>query len=326
MNAAHVPLFLPLALLVAVVACSGGPSAPAVPGPPVVDVSSPLRGIPDPGADPAVVLLEADGRSPCSGALLASDVVLTARRCVAMTEGDLDCPARGAQLSGAIDLTNLRVLVGPDAATATERARGRAVLVPEGDVLCGADVALLLLDATIDDIAPLVVQPTGAAVGDHVRSVAYSGGLQVVRDHVPIRSVSSAELELVEAPCVASPGGPAIDETSGQVVGVVSRSGPSCTAGDAGYDVDTRADAFLQLVEEALEEGQASHQADQAKEKKGPVDMGASCTTGAQCAAGDCVSYQGAEYCSRSCAPTDKCPSDCKCMGAQGGLTVCVQD
>jgi len=318
---------LPLAptSLALVAACSGGPPTPIVPGAPVVDRALPLRGILDPGADPAVVLLDVEGGSPCTGALLAADVVLTARRCLAVVAGDLECPARGPQVTGGIDLTNVRVLVGDDAASAVERARGRAVLLPDGDVLCGADVALLMLDATIDDVAPLVVQPTGAAVGDHVRSVAYAGGHKQVRDHVVVQAVSSRELELVEAPCVATPGAPAIDETSGQVVGVVSRSGPSCQAAD-GYDVDTRADAFQTLVDEALAEGQTSHAAHQAKEKKGPIDLGASCTHGADCAAGACVSYASAQYCTRSCDPTDRCPSKYRCMGTQEGPTVCVQE
>jgi Trypsin len=326
MKPTHLLLVPPLLLLVALVACSGDAGAPSLAGAPVVDVARPLVGVVDPGADPAVVLLEADGRDPCSGALLAADVVLTARRCVSMTEGDLGCPASGPQVTGAIDLTTLRVLVGTDAATATERARGRAVLVPEGDVLCGADIALVLLDATIDDVAPLVVQPTGAAVGDHVRSVAFSGGQEQVRDHVPVLEASSRELELVEGPCVATAGGPAIDETSGQVVGLVSRSGPSCDAGAAGYDVDTRTDAFQELIAQALAEGSTVHETDQAKEKKGPIDLGASCTGGAGCSAGACVRYQGSEYCTRTCDPTDKCPSDYKCMGAQSGVTVCVEE
>jgi hypothetical protein len=307
------------------VACSGGPTAPIVPGAPVVDRAWPLRGVPDPGADPAVVMLDLAGNGWCAGALLASDVVLTARSCVSVLAGSLECPASGPQIVDGVDLTNVHVYVGDDIATAEERAQGRAVLVPDGDVLCGADIALLLLDATIDDVAPLVVQPTGAPVGAHVRSVGCEGGEKLVRDHVAVVATSSLELELAEAPCDTAPGAPAIDETSGQVVGIVSRSGPSCGAAD-GYDVDTRIDAFMTLVEEALAEGQASHATDQAKEKKGPVDMGASCTRGADCAAGVCVTYANAEYCTRSCDPTDHCPTDYKCMGAQSGSTICVQE
>jgi hypothetical protein len=308
---------------IVLLACSAPPMPPLADAP-YVDVAVPLRGIPDPGADPAVVLLDLDGEGLCTGALLAADVVLTARRCIALPSGDSQCPASGPQVENSRDLSTISVLVGDDASSAVERARGRAVLVPQGDVLCGADIALLLLDSTIDDIAPLVASPTGAAVGDHVRSVAYASGQKLVRDHVPIAATSSQELELTEAPCDGTPGGPAIDETSGEIVGLLSRSGPACDASD-GYDVDTRADAFAGLVNAALAEGTMSHAADQAKQKKGAVDVGASCARGSDCAAGACVMVGGSEYCTRSCGVHDACPTDDHCMETQQGSMACVE-
>src|ERR1700722_4338988 len=99
------PSFLVLALFffVVLLACSGGPSTPVAPGAPVADVAWPLRGVADPGADPAVVLLDLEGNGWCAGALLASDVVLTARRCLSILASDLECPADGAQVLGAAD-------------------------------------------------------------------------------------------------------------------------------------------------------------------------------------------------------------------------------
>jgi hypothetical protein len=314
-----------LLVVVAVVACSAAPSSSVLWPPPSVDVALPLRGIRDPGADPAVVLLDLGVDGLCSGALLASDVVLTARSCIALHTSGWQCPAQGPQVTRNRDLSTLRVLVGEDAASAVERARGRAVLAPSGETLCGADIAVLLLDSTIDDIAPLVAHPTGAAVGDHVRSVSYGGGHKLVRDHVPIAAASSGEIELDEGPCDGTPGGPAIDESSGEVVGILSRSGPACND-RRGYDVDTRTDVFAALIDDALAEGARSHAAHQAKQKKGPVDLGASCAQGSDCAAGACVEFGGSRYCTRSCSPDDRCPSKTRCMGTQEESTVCVEE
>jgi hypothetical protein len=312
--------------LVAVVlfACSA-PPMPLLADAPYVDVASPLRGIPDPGADPAVVLLDLAGEGHCTGALLASDVVLTARRCIALPSGDAPCPTPGPLGANSRDLTTIRVLVGDAAESAVERARGRAVLLPPGDALCGADIALLLLDSTIDDIAPLAVSPTGAAVGDHVRSVSYAGGHKLVRDHVQVGATSATELQLTEASCEGVPGGPAIDEVSGEVVGVLSRSGTACDAAE-GYDVDTRADVFTGLVNAALAQGTMSHATGQAKQKKGAVDLGASCARGSDCAAGVCVVYGGSQYCTRPCSIHDACPTRNRCMDTQQSSTACVEE
>lgn len=315
--------FVPLLLLL--IACSGAPDTPLAASTPNVDRVGALRGIVDRGVDPAVVLIDVAGTGWCAGALLAADVVVTARRCVEIPRGDLACPARGAQVAGPRDLDTLRILVGDDVSSAVERARGREVLLPPGDALCREDVALLLLDQPIDDIAPFLPSPTGAARGTHVRSVSVAAGAKTVRDHVPVGAISDRELVLDEAPCAGEPGGAVIAETSGELLGVLSRGEPSCNA-DAGWDVATRLDAFFPLVERAMAAGRMSHQAHQAKEKKGPVDMGASCAAAAACAAGDCVTYEGAEYCTRDCSPTDACPARYRCMTTRQSTRVCVAE
>jgi hypothetical protein len=311
------------ALSLAALACSPAQPSASSAAPPSVDVAAPLRGVADRGADPAVVLLDVDGQGSCAGALLAPDVVLTARRCVALVHGDAQCPATGAQIAGMRDLTTIRVLVGEEVASATERARVRAAVVPDTDELCGADIALLALDATIDEIEPLAVHPTGAAVGDHVRSVGYRAAQKVVRDHVAVAATSAREIALAEAPCDTPPGGPAIEEATGQVVGVFSRSGPACASAD-GYDVDTRVDAFAPLVQAALAAGAPSTSTHRAKPRKSPVDLGATCNAGAECAAGACVAYADSQYCTRSCGPVDPCPSKTRCMASEQGARVCV--
>jgi hypothetical protein len=308
-----------------VVACSGSPPDSLQDSEPSADIAPSLQGVPDRGHDPAVVLLEAGAQGPCAGALLAQDVVLTARRCLEITQGDLACPAKGRQIAGPLDLTNVQVLVGDDVASAVVSARGRGAVFPAGDELCGDDIALLLLDTPIEDIAPLVVDPMGAPSGDHVRSVAFTPTTKIVRDHVPVPYTDATEIELAEAPCVASPGGVAIDETSGEVVGIVSRGGPSCGAAP-GWEIATRPDAYYDLVEQALAMGSMSHASHMAKETKGPVDMGATCTDGSACAAGVCVTYEDATYCSRECSSADACPTDWRCMTTVQSTSCCAQE
>jgi len=63
-----------------------------------------------------------------------------------------------------------------------------------------------------------------------------------------------------------------------------------------------------------------------AREKKGPVDMGAHCTFGVECAAGICVTEATRRYCSRSCSPHDHCPAHFRCETSAQGSPVCVAD
>ena len=315
-----VPCFASLAL---VLACSGAPDTPATLSAPGLDLALPLRGVPDHAYDPAVVLLAVGGQPLCTGTLLEEDVVLTARRCLEILHGDDACPADGP-LDGR-DLGTVHVLVGDDVASAIDRAQGRGVVLPAGDALCGQDLALLLLDAPIDDIAPVALSPTGAAQGDHVRTAAFGTATKLVRDHVPVTEASARELSVAQAPCVGLSGGAVLDETTGELVGVVSRGGPSCGS-DGGWEIATRTDAFFPLIEQALSLGTMSHASHMAKEKKGPVDQGASCSAGSECAAGACVAFGGAQYCTRVCGPTDRCPATTRCMTSAQSTTVCVAE
>ena len=73
----------------------------------------------------------------------------------------------------------------------------------------------------------------------------------MVREHVRVLSVSAAELTVGEATCQGDSGGPALDEDTGEVVGVVSRGGPSCE-GAGVHNIYTRVDTFSWLVDEAF--------------------------------------------------------------------------
>ncbi|HEY8041102.1 MAG TPA: trypsin-like serine protease [Polyangiaceae bacterium] len=290
-------------LLIALVACSGQVSPTLPTDAPSVDRAPAVEGVPDRGADPAVIGVEAPGQSLCAGALVSRDVVLTGRFCV---------PA---------DVSTLRVFVGDEASTAPVRARGWRVLAIPADA---PNVAFVLLDTPIDDVEPLAVRPTGVATGDHVRTVGFARGAKLVRDHVAVVGTGRRVFEDDEAACAVGAGAPAIDETTGEVVGVLASGGPGC-ATEAGHDVYTRADLLLPFAAEAVALGPPRVVGHAARERKGPVDMGASCVTGSDCAAGACVTYAGARYCSRTCDAHDRCPSTLRCMGSHQGVMVCVE-
>jgi secreted trypsin-like serine protease len=222
-------------------------------------------------------------------------------------------------------------LLGEDVATGVVVAEGEMVFVPQSDVLCGADIALILLDRPVDSVKPVHVQAAGVAQGQHVRSVGYGvvaagdpDDAKLLREHVEVLATSATEFQVSEATCLGDVGGPAFDEQTGQVVGIVSRAGPSCE-GTSAYNVYTRADAFYPLVEEALLSSAEAGKKQTTTSTKEPTDIGGACFTGSDCGAGACVDDGTSEYCSQSCAPTDPCPTDFTCVAAPGGDLVCVR-
>src|SRR5450432_3057299 len=90
----------------------------------------------------------------CSGALVAPNLVLTARHCVsdAITQTPA-CDAHGlshngAHLAGDADPQSISIYSGThiDIATDAPRARAERTIHPATRVLCDADVAFLVLD------------------------------------------------------------------------------------------------------------------------------------------------------------------------------------
>jgi hypothetical protein len=188
----------------------------------------------------------------------------------------------------------------------------------------GPDLAVLLLDASIDDVRPLVVQSTGAAKGAHVRTVGFTETKRIVRDHVPLLEASDGAFDVAEAACEVASGAPALEETTGAIVGVLTSGAPHCVPG-SGTDVYARADAALPLIAEALALGHPSVLRGAQATRKGPIDMGAACARGADCAAGACVAWGGAQYCSRTCGAHDVCPTHFRCMKTLEGVMACVE-
>lgn len=311
-------------LLLNLLACSGQPSSPiptAAPKPDaatLVDVQPVVVGVADRGRDPAIVGIEVGGQLACSGVVIASNVVLTARSCtVTLTSPPLACPAQGLQVESNLDPATLAVATGDDTQTLTLAAHGFELVIPLTGIVCDDDIAALIVDANlgIPPVKPTKELPTTWRVA---RTVAFdSTGMKLLREYVPVIALSPAELEIAEITCDGEIGGAAFDESGDGLIGIVSRSGSVCT-GEGVHDIYTRIDVHQDLIQAALTEGLAQGGVKMKAAAKPDTDVGAPCASAADCSTGVCVeATPGAGYCSHRCG-TVTCPTGYHCTVAEG--------
>jgi V8-like Glu-specific endopeptidase len=321
-----------------------GAAAASMPSADQVEIVS---GVLDHDRDPGVVAVLIGQTALCTGTLISPRLVLTARHCTSRTVQAVGCPASGVQVLGDRDPKTLEIVVGDQVASGHHVAHGIATVAPSGVTLCDADIAIIVLDEPIKIVKPVPVGNHGVARGDRVRAVGYglpgdgatTAGIKLVREHVPVLSVDASELTVGEATCSGDSGGPALDENTGEVIGVVSRGGPMCDGSNV-HNIYTRVDAFSWLVDEAFAKvagldhggspdgGAPASPPARGTKTKPPSDLGGPCEKAKDCAAGVCIINSAGNYCSRPCSSGDRCPTHyhCKSVNASGTTSsACIE-
>jgi hypothetical protein len=267
----------------------------------VVDRLAVTNGTADPG-DPAVVaLVDKDGATRCTGALIAEHVVLTAAHCQIRPDNHADFRVVfGAAVDGGTVVDISDATTHPRFEPATWRS----------------DLALLVIRQAAP-AAPLPLDPRdldGALVGEAFAAVGFGrSGIAAADEGVKrsgtARVTALGDVDLTTAPapsqpCAGDSGGPALFtvEDASVITGVVSHGDDACQDHATYARVDVARQTFIAPYLAAMAPGARA--------------TGEPCRHDDHCAEGPCL--QAADepslwFCGRVCADRTDCPDGMTC-------------
>lgn len=342
----------PALAFVALAGCSGTSEGPTE-GPALgTSKAAVINGAIDkPEKYPATVMIEtvvdvAKGLGAgCTGTLISTRVVVTARHCV--SNYNESTGTFGADYNKA----NMHVWYGAEPRGTPDNSVVK-VVYPPSTRIDNADFALIVLaKAATPNFAPVrLTKPpkTGASVAvagyglsnDGVTSGPTAFHPRYRREGLNILAVGPAggylgakELMLGESICSGDSGGPVYDAASGALLAVTSRGGngtrPTASqpwlgcVGSKTYNIFTRVDGFADLITTTLaevgevpwEEGGTKPPPPTTPPGPAPGEVGATCGVGSDCSTGLCIEYEGKKFCSKACGDKSACPASMDCVG-----------